>query len=597
MPFFVVIPRLVAEHGFLLGMKPVFYAIIIGLQFLFIAFSKRTNMLQNKRICLLISLLCILNTYVPLMVYVGYTDFMDVDMIKDAGWYDTWVTVAASIGTFGVIAVGIGIWFLQTSFRRLLQEFTYAADTILLRILGYSSFATCFVILIASPSVTAEIDAEEQVLHEAAPTHQQVAQKEHTIGQKEAVQPIQIPTDHFETDAKEHVIIVQLESANSMLINGYGTDEVGPTTYKKYMPNMTKIAKENGVLFPMFWSNTIQTGRAMSTILCGTVNNIHSSLTNTIEKIPHKCLPEILKESGYSTHFYSAHPNPRFQNKDEFTEKTGFEYRHWGEYAKGKVRRYKWGYDDCGFYTETAKQLAKERKDGPVFAYISLSSHHVPFSGKQEYKDYWPFAANEDYTEKTLNSHSMQDYCLSYFMQVFQDIIPEAHVFILSDHSFPTFAVSNHATNQLGVSADNFLVPLAYLPPHDERATSYMGEVKDGRHFSHADFLPTLFEILNGKPYKNSYAYALRKYEYSDSIDNRDIMYEKCHIFTQPYNGGIISVLRNNTKYNYYISNGATVKHDIVSDLVERKPTIIGEALSYQEFVDRYYCDRYKMFM
>lgn len=592
-PFFVAIPLLVAEHGFLFGMKTVYYTAVIGVQFVVIAFSKKTNKQWHKKVCALLSIICIANSYIPLMVYIGYTDFMDVHMIKDAGWYSSWITLVATTGTLGVIFLGLGLWLLQKIFQNILQQFSYAIETKILKKIGYSSCVFCFVILVVTSSATAKM---EEPQHAAAPVTQKNNQKKYAIGARNTIQPIQIPTEHFTTKSKENVIILQLESANAMLINGYGTDEVGPTTYQKYIPTMAKIAKENGVLFPMFWSNAIQTNRALSTILCGTVNNIHSALTNTIQKIPHKCLPEILKQSGYSTHFYSAHWVPTFQNTKNFAIASGFDYSHWSEYMPKETIQYSWGYNDCDFYTETAKKLRDEKSDKPVFAYIQVSANHTSFYGKEEYKDQWTAPHNKTIAEKTLNSIASQDYCLSKFVEEFSDTIANAHVFILSDHSFPNENISNHNTNQKGISADNFLVPFAYLPPESKKYSTYVGQVKDGRRFSHADILPTIFELLNGKMYSNSFAYALQKNE-EDIIDTREIMYEPCHIFTQPYQDASLSVLRGNDKYNYRIDDGTVTKVQIIADMPEKKPKTIQVGISYQEFVDSYYCDRYKMFM
>lgn len=426
-----------------------------------------------------------------------------------------------------------------------------------------------------------------------------------TVTEARKVITTQFPDNSiFKTDSNESVFILQLESGNGMAIEGKPVID-GKRYDGVYVPSMRRVA-EDGLYLPLFWGNSMQTNRGQEAILCGIVNNMGDAYSYRLGDIKTKCLPEILKENGYKTVFLSSYYEDQFANLGEFVDTIGFEDSHHGDImVPGEDTKYPWGYDDCSFVGRSFDYLKSTyAPDEKKFVYVEFTNNHMPFTPREEYAFTHPFLSPKNYIEKYLDSAAEQDHCVGEFYKAFQEYTGgNAHLVILPDHSWPVGTHEN-TYNERYAYNDNILTNFAYIPPVSRREEFRIGEIVD-RIFNQGDIIPTIFELLNGTPYPQSFAFALKKDVQNVMVSPEPVLsnaegnhdttyYEDCHVFTQPYGGGMLAILKGNDKYIYEVQEQRISHYDLATDFYEEHPEVVGTDVSYDEFLEEYMCGRYR---
>lgn len=509
-----------------------------------------------------------------LMLYWWWTGHQfDTFFALDASG-DVWATLVRTLGTArwllaAAVLVLFGTWFvlLHTVFERL-------------RALAPGAFGSW---RIAVPLALVAVGlwgnrAEQRLVFEEVRNLWQVTRNRAVIA------PIFPDTQGYTTGASESVFILQLESGNALALSG--ELELGTRRYDgEYMPQMRAIARD-GVLFPRFWSNSVQSNRAVANILCGVTNDVGRALSYNPEKIVSDCLPELLRRSGYRTLFFVGFSALQFMNYGNFIPALGFEHIYDSRITGAAEGDDEWGVDDCDFYRAMFDVLRREYTPERLLVYAEVSAHHFPFPSRPEYEAVHPFRPPGNFIEKYLNSYAEQDHCLAVFYEEFRRFAGDrAHLIIVPDHSWPV-GVHGNTMNEAYAYNENFLVPLVYVPPKARAAEFKVGAWADVQP-AHTDLLPTIFELLNGQPYPQSFAFSLRR-------DARAAAYEPCHVLVQPYGGGEIAIVRGSDKYVYAVAERTLRHYDLVRDPWERDPQVVATDLAYATLRERYYCERYR---
>lgn len=401
-------------------------------------------------------------------------------------------------------------------------------------------------------------------------------------GREETIKPYFPPTADLSTISNENVFFLQLESGNALLAGGYFDEDRAKIDY---IPSIREISK-NGIFFPLFWGNAIQTNRAQEVMLCGVIGNMAKGFSLRLSDLTADCLPALLKKSGYKTIvFRSDHLG--FMNTGKFFKKVGFEEVHHSDIMQPGDVKHKWGYDDCTFYQRAFEYLEKKYPSPTkMFVYFEVSSHHVGFEPKQKYAFTHPFSKPKNYAEKYLNSYAEQDHCVKKFYNEYSKYSPEnSHLFLLPDHSWP---IKKSSTNGQGAFTENFLIHLSYFPPLSRSSQFRVGE-EVLKRYGQADLLSTVFDLLNGRRYNNSFGFAFRKNE------EQPEEYEDCHVLTQPYGGAQFSAIwGQDDYYTYKFSDRSLWLSRISEDITQsKKPTLIKKGVSYKKFREKFYCPRY----
>lgn len=423
-------------------------------------------------------------------------------------------------------------------------------------------------------------------IHEQSVVWPEVAAVVARVQRDAVVGPIFPDTTTWQTQLGDSVYILQLESGNALAISG--SLKVRGRRYNgNYAPNLHRLAG-SGVFFPKFWSNSVQSNRALENILCGITNNTGPALSYNPAKIVSDCLPAVLRRAGYKTIFYVSFDDPNFMNYRNFVRALGFE-EFLDAPSLGFARRPdSWGADDCAFYAAVFADLERRPAGEKRFVYVGVSAHHYPFSGHKRYQHLHPFPLPQAPVEWYLNSWMEQDHCLAEFYRLYLGHTRgEAHLFVTPDHSWPV-GLHDNFLNEYGWYQENFAIPFLYVPPASRAGEFRVGE-KVEEQPSLSDLPPTILELLDGKARQQSFATLLRRYE----TPPQDL-WEPCHILAQPYGGGAIVIQRRDEKYVYHLQRHRLERYDLVNDPEERAPQLVAEPISYAEVRRGFYCQRYR---
>jgi hypothetical protein len=387
----------------------------------------------------------------------------------------------------------------------------------------------------------------------------------------------------------ENLFILQLESGNALAVEGYGKND-GKTYEGNYMPVLREFTKENGVFFPFFWGSGERTAYGIEAMLCGIIGNVQWPLALYKENQWRKpCLPELLKNRGYTTLFFGAFDSPSFDNADDFNAGIGFDEVHYTDIMEEDDLSFYWGYDDEILYKRVFDYL-EEHYPNPqkLFVYIQLGVHHADFEWKDEYRSLYPFQHPATYIENFLNSYAVQDHYVKSFITRYQKYLPAgSHLFVLPDHSFPVGMNNGITDPATGATSEHFLMHLSYFPPSARREEFRIGE-EIQRKYSQANLVDTIIELLSGQKRRESFAGAMQR------EGRQDPAYEDCQLLAQPYNGSELAVVKNQQEYYVYSLRKQTIKYyNLAKDLLTEHPKVLEEDVTLERFNDAYNCKKY----
>ncbi len=170
--------------------------------------------------------------------------------------------------------------------------------------------------------------------------------------------------------ADRNVVLIILESTGANVVEPYNPDL--PTT-----PHLAELV-DKSLLVERAYTVVPHTSKALVPILCGVEPHLVMDITEAGPNgIPGRCLPQLLKEQGYSTVFFQA-PKEQFESRRSLVANLGFEDFHPGNtmvnHGFEKVNYF--GYED-NIMLERSRQWVREHRNVPFFAaYLTHTPHH-----------------------------------------------------------------------------------------------------------------------------------------------------------------------------------------------------------------------------
>lgn len=351
---------------------------------------------------------------------------------------------------------------------------------------------------------------------------------------------------------KPHIIFLFLESFRAMNVGCMGAEI--PAT-----PCFDKLA-EKGILFPNFYAIGPQTSRTFLASLFGIAPHLDTPNLQPYCKFPLIGLPEIIREKNYKTALIQG-GSVLVDNTSQFSKSHGFETVLGKEdIPVSREQMMSWGIHDGPLLQYAADWL--EKQIAPTFLSLFTISNHHPWEPPQN----WHFPVPENLPEpyrRYLQTFSYSDFALGQFIEKLQQtgLMDRSLLFICGDHGQemgekgPNFAVHN------SLYQGNLHIPLLILgrgiQPRKIETPS-----------SHADFLPTVLDLLGIQAVHHSVGKSLARAQPNASL-----------YFSLPGNFSHLGCLKNSHKL---ISSEKKIELYDLSKDSEEKTNLAPSPLSAQ---------------
>ena len=299
--------------------------------------------------------------------------------------------------------------------------------------------------------------------------------------------------DDFEEEKEKktqpNVIIVMMESVRASEMGLYGA-KVSAT------PQLDKIAQE-GRFAKTFYASANQTVRGELAVLCGLLDRMRAASSITMNpNLRTTCLPEILKEHGYKTHWFHGNTK-RFFRRESFFKKHSFDHLHDEDYLDEigfAHEKLGWGVPDEDMVRYAVDILKKEKQ--PFFAEIMTLSNHHPF------KWAWPIPIPQELrpeSEYPMDHYRHGIYYTDHAMGLLVKLLKEAglmkntYVAFLGDHGIWLFDERKGPLHETQQYEQYFRMPFILVGPDLSPGTI---EIPGGQ----VDVSPTLLDLLHLSP-------------------------------------------------------------------------------------------------
>ena len=367
---------------------------------------------------------------------------------------------------------------------------------------------------------------------------------------------------------QRNVALIFLESTRAQSVSPYNED-------LETTPFMDELAKRS-LLAERAYGSVPYTSKANVAVNCGIFPNpvqVSYGLAPeaTSGGIPAKCLPDLLKDQGYATAYFTTSEKD-FEDFGDLVNNFGYDelysYESMDKQDYGRMRGEGLSGDEA-MLEPSEEWLTEQKESGEPFlaAYLTGATHCpylVPDSYEQE-----GFAEDED-LNRYLNAIRLQDIFLESLFDQYRDLgLYEDTVFvILADHGegFGEHGLYTHGNIPY---EEGLKIPMVI---HDPKR--FEDGARVSAPVSQIDMLPTIAELLgyeiDGGAYQgNSFLSSLP--------EDRPLMFS-CWSAEQ-----CLASLEGNEKYIYHYDNRPDELFDISEDPLEQE-NLAGER---QEEVER----------
>jgi len=279
-----------------------------------------------------------------------------------------------------------------------------------------------------------------------------------------------------------NVLVLVLESTRSSEMGSHGAKE-SATPFLDELSSKTTFVKQN-------YSTANITIQSQHAIHCSALDAMSGEpISENIEYFNTKCLPQMLAEHGYETHWF--HGNDKsFYSRDAYYPLLGFDHLHDREYLNrhGAMPEFGWGITDLSLAKHVPKVLAS--LDEPFYAEFLTVSNHLPFDF--DWGITFPAHLQDDSTYHARYRRGIYyaDQAVKVLFEEMEKhgLLENTIVVVTGDHGIWTFENEFELT-ELQKNEQLHRVPLMILAPGREPSKI------SGAH-SHLDIAPSLLDLL-----------------------------------------------------------------------------------------------------
>jgi arylsulfatase A-like enzyme len=179
---------------------------------------------------------------------------------------------------------------------------------------------------------------------------------------------------------RPNVLLIMVEGASGAYLPSVAA--VQGVESATQMPKLDALGQEH-IVFTQVISHQRQTNRGEYGILCGDYPKLLTDQSKMSEQTygsARQCLPQVLRERGYTTTYIQAAPLG-FMLKDQFMKKAGFDEIVGDPWFEKSYARTDWGVDDKAFFEQSVdKVVALHEAPTPFFATLLTVGTHHPFT-------------------------------------------------------------------------------------------------------------------------------------------------------------------------------------------------------------------------
>ena len=362
---------------------------------------------------------------------------------------------------------------------------------------------------------------------------------------------------------KKNVVLIHLESARSRSVTPYNED-LDTTPYLDVLARDSLLAERAYTIVP-------HTSKAVTSINCGIDPHLVREITETEPGgVPARCLPELLKEQGYDSVWFSS-ATEHFEDRRDLVENFGYEDFLPVETmeTEGFQRSNYFGYED-DIMLEPSRIWLEQHKDEPFLAtYLGVTGHH-DYQPIDRYglKDYSSFPPLDNYQ----NSMRYLDFFVKNVIDQYKELgLYEDTIFVIYGDHGEGFGEHDLFQHDNTIYQEGLKVPYIIHAP---------GRFEEGKRVdtltNQLDTLPTLLDMLG---YEVEGGHYQGRSLVGPQLEDRTLFFSCFDEYR------CLASIQGTEKYIYFFGNQPEEVYDLASDPLEQNN--IADELSKEELKDK----------
>jgi lipoteichoic acid synthase len=347
---------------------------------------------------------------------------------------------------------------------------------------------------------------------------------------------------------EKNVVLIHLESARARSMTPYNED-LDTTPYLDTLSKHSLLAERAYTVVP-------HTSKAVTSINCGIDPHLVREITEAEPGgVPARCLPELLKEQGYNSVWFSS-ATEHFEDRRDLVENFGYDDFRPVETmeTEGFQKSNYFGYED-DIMLQPSRSWLEQHKDEPFLAtYLGVTGHH----------DYRPIDryGQKDYSNSPPLDHYQNEMrYLDFFVRNVIDQYKELGLYddtifvIYGDHG-EGFGEHDLYQHDNTIYQEGLKVPFIIHAP---------GRFEEGTRVdtltNQLDILPTLFDMLG---------YKVKGGHYPGISLLGPPQEDRTLFFSCLDEYRCLASIQGTEKYIYFFGNQPEEVYDLASDPLER---------------------------
>jgi lipoteichoic acid synthase len=347
---------------------------------------------------------------------------------------------------------------------------------------------------------------------------------------------------------KKNIVLIHLESTRARSTTPYN-ENLDTTPYLDELSKHSLTAENAYTIVP-------HTSKAITSVNCGIDPHLVRDITEAEPGgVPARCLPELLKDQGYDSVWFSS-ATEHFEDRRDLVKNFGYDEFHPVDTMnkEGFQRSNYFGYED-DIMLQPSRDWLEQHKDKPFLAtYLGVTGHHdyrpVDRYGLKHYSDFPPL----DYYQ---NEVRYLDFFVKNVIDQYKELgLYKNTIFVIyGDHGegFGEHGLFQHDNT---IYQEGLKVPFIINEP---------GRFEDGKRVetltNELDILPTLFDLLG---YKVKGGHYPGRSILAPPKEDRTLFFSCFDEYR------CLASIQGTEKYIYFFGNQPEEVYDLASDPLEK---------------------------